>query len=44
MTLFDDVIIENEKVTGMVVNWTPVDGLPRQISALDSVSLASEVI
>lgn len=44
MTKFDDVVYRNKKVEGVVVNWTPVSALPRQITCVDPVSLESKVV
>ncbi len=44
MTKFDDVVLRNKKVEGVVINWTPISSLPRQISCLDPVSLESRIV
>jgi thiazole biosynthesis enzyme len=44
MVALDDVVLHNEKVTGAVVNWTPVSALPRQIAAIDPVSLECKLV
>lgn len=44
MVALDDVVLHNDKVTGVVVNWTPVSSLPRQIAAIDPVSLESKIV
>jgi thiazole biosynthesis enzyme len=44
MVALDDVVLHNEKVTGVVVNWSPVSALPRQIAAIDPVSLETKVV
>ena len=44
MTKFDDVVYRNKKVEGVVINWTPVSALPRQISCVDPISLESKVV
>jgi len=44
MTKFDDVVFRNKRVEGVVINWSPVSSLPRQISCLDPVSLESDVV
>ncbi|NQT83690.1 thiazole biosynthesis protein [bacterium] len=45
MTLCDDVVLrENNRVAGVVINWTPVSTLPRAIAALDPVAIESKIV
>lgn len=45
LTMLDDLIFRGQnRVSGVVVNWTPVSAMPREITCVDPVGLESKLV
>lgn len=44
LTKFDDVVYRGGKVEGVVINWSAVSAMPRQITCVDPIAIESKIV
>jgi len=45
LTFVEDIVVrEDKRIAGVVVNWSPINHLPKEVAALDPVPLETKVV
>jgi thiazole biosynthesis enzyme len=44
LTIVEDIVVREDRVSGVVVNWSPIIHLPKEVSALDPIPLETKVV
>ncbi len=44
LTYLEDLVIKNNRVSGVVINWSPTRALPRSITCVDPIALESKFV
>lgn len=44
MTVLEDLVMREGRVAGAVINWTPIQRLPKEITCLDPVAIESKAV
>jgi len=44
LTLLEDIVLREDRVSGVVINWSPITHLPKEVAALDPVPLETKVV
>jgi sulfide-dependent adenosine diphosphate thiazole synthase len=44
LSKFDDLVLKNGRVSGVVINWMPVSALPRNVTCVDPIALESKIV
>jgi len=44
MTRLEDLVVKEDRVCGVVINWSPISYLPKELAALDPVAIEASVV